>query len=209
MEYSGTVGTMVLDDLADVNKQLSGQVEVIMDRAQEVLANRINLDGQLEEEEEKEKETLLEAYVEALESEQHVFRWSLASLHVELIQNCSLFEDLSQEFHWFQAVLQHSPGNPIVVKDNDKVILEYKEEDTCGGHHLPPDRQLVLIEEEDPHRVTLEVERAMEREELWQQMYTMGDWAWWDAMKTYQWQGTIWFQVMRGLHHILRMPMIR
>ena len=83
-------------------------------------------------------------------------------------------------------VTQHGPGNLIVIEDDNEVVLDSKEEDTCGGHLLPPDGQLVLIEEEDPCGAVLEVECVMEREELRQRRFTMDDQAWWEAMETNQ-----------------------
>ena len=80
----------------------------------------------------------------------------------------------------FQAALQHGPGNPIIVEDDEIV------EDST----IDPGEQWVGIVEDEGHLVPIEnededprdpsrlVDRVMEREELRQRRLTMDDQAW-------------------------------
>ena len=95
----------------------------------------------------------------------------------------------------FQTVLQHGPGNPIVVEDNEEVAeTEEEGSDFDGGQVVFPDvgqlspalGRLVPIKDEDPQDAAQEIERRDEREELRRHHLMMDDQAWWEAMETEQ-----------------------
>ena len=93
----------------------------------------------------------------------------------------------------FQVVMQHGPGNPVVVDDDEEVV-----EDSEVGRDVK-DREIVwpdlgrvsptgcLVEiEEDPRDPSRAVDRAEERAELYARRLTMDDQAWREAMETEQ-----------------------
>ena len=71
------------------------------------------------------------------------------------------------------------------MDDNEEVVETKSNFD--GDQVMFPDvGVLVPIEDEDPRAAALEVERAMEREELWRRHLTMDDQAWCEAMEMEQ-----------------------
>ena len=174
MEYAGSVGTMVIDELAEVNERTSGAIDILQEKIQ-----------------------TLEAKVASLENEHHSFRREAASLKAAnsecILQMAELMTEV-QGMRLFQTVMQHGPGNPIVVKDDEEVVedLEAGGEVEEGevvwpdlGRGASPVGCLVEIEEDfrDPSRV---LERAEERAELMARRLTMDDQAWREAMETEQ-----------------------
>ena len=93
----------------------------------------------------------------------------------------------------FQATLQHSPGNPIVVEDDE--IVEDSEDDRDFnvddvvfpniGRFGPEEGRLVEIED-DPQDAARAIERAEEREKLRACHLMMDDQAWREVMETEQ-----------------------
>ena len=93
----------------------------------------------------------------------------------------------------FQAALQHGPGNPIIVEDDEIVEDLEAEEDFDGNQVVFPNIGRFGLEEghlveinEDPWEVAREVERAEEREELRRRHLMMDDQAWREAMEIEQ-----------------------
>ena len=173
MEYAGSVGTMVIDELAEVNERTSGAIDIL-----------------------QEKIRTLEGKVASLEDERHSFRREAASLKVVnsecILQMAELMTEV-RGIRLFQTVMQHGPGNPIVVEDDEEVV-----EDSEGGRdvkegevvwldlgRVSPTGRLVEIEE-DPQDLSRAVERAEERAELFAHHLTMDDQAWREAMETEQ-----------------------
>ena len=95
--------------------------------------------------------------------------------------------------HLFQTALQHSPGNLIVVEDDEIVEDSEGEEDFDGnqvvfpniGRFGPEEGQLVEIKD-DPRDAARAVERAAEREELRARHLMMDDQAWREVMEMEQ-----------------------
>ena len=89
--------------------------------------------------------------------------------------------------------MQHGPGNPVVVEDNEEVIEDSEDgRDVEPGEVVWPDLGRVsltscLVEiEEDPRDPSHVVDRAEERAELMAHCLTMDDQAWREAMETEQ-----------------------
>ena len=88
----------------------------------------------------------------------------------------------------FQAVMQHGPGNPIVIEDNEEV----EDSEVGDGEVVFPEIGLVsptgrLVEiEEDPQDLSCAVDRAEERAELMARHLMMDNQAWREAMETEQ-----------------------
>ena len=116
IEYSGAIGTMLMDKLADVNKSIHNHVEVVSDQAQEALRSTEDLDERLEAE--KARADVLEERVVYLEQEQEVLHGDIRRLE-EDSEDCWIMLaevwGVIQEFWAFWASLQHGPRNPIVV----------------------------------------------------------------------------------------------
>ena len=72
MEYSGAIGTMVIDELAEVNSRVSTVVDSLKAKNEELEADLGDMDRRLEVEKERVRE--LEERVSSLESEHHT--WS-------------------------------------------------------------------------------------------------------------------------------------
>ena len=91
----------------------------------------------------------------------------------------------------FQAVMQHGPGNPVVVEDDEEVV-EDLEDGREDGEVVWPDLGRVsptghLVEiEEDPRDPSRAVDRAEERAELLAHRLTMDDQAWREAIEAEQ-----------------------
>ena len=94
----------------------------------------------------------------------------------------------------FQTTLQHGPGNPIVVEDDNEVVedsevgrgeVEEGEVVWLDLGRVSPMGHLVEIEE-DPRDPSRAVDRAEERVELMARCLTMDDQAWREAMETEQ-----------------------
>ena len=172
MEYARSVGTMVIDELAEVNERTSGAIDIL-----------------------QEKIRTLEAKVASLEDERHSFRREAASLKAANSECILQMAELMTEVCgiWlFQTAMQHGPGNPIVVEDDEEVEdLEVGREIEEGEVVWPvlgpisPAGRLVEIEE-DPRDPSRAVERAEERAELAARHLTMDDQAWREAMETEQ-----------------------
>ena len=102
----------------------------------------------------------LEGKVASLEAERHSFRQEAASLRAVnsecTLQLAALMTEV-RGIRLFQATLQHGPGNPIVVEDDEEVV-EDSEAEVEEGEVVWPDLRrgaspvgrLVEIEEEDP-----------------------------------------------------------
>ena len=174
MEYAGSVGTMVIDEVAEINERTSNAVDVLQDKV-----------------------ARLEAKVASLEDERHSFRREAASLRAVnsecTLQLAALMTEV-RGIRLFQATLQHGPGNPIVVEDDEEVVedseigREVEEGEVVWpdlGRGLSPVGRLVEIEE-DPRDPSWAVERAEERAELMARRLTMDDQAWREAMETEQ-----------------------
>ena len=93
----------------------------------------------------------------------------------------------------FQTSLQHGPGNPIVIEDDEEEVedseigREVEEGEVVWPDLGPisPAGRLVEIEE-DPRDPSRAVDRAEERAELMARRLTMDDQAWREAMETEQ-----------------------
>ena len=72
MEYAGSVGTMVMDELAEVNKRVSGAVNGLKTKTEDLGQDYNNLDGHLEAE--KEKVACLEEEIAQIKAEHHLLR---------------------------------------------------------------------------------------------------------------------------------------
>ena len=88
--------------------------------------------------------------------------------------------------------MQHSPGNPIIVDDEEVVEDSEDGREVEEGEVVWPDLGPVspaghLVEiEEDPRDPSRAVDRAEERAELFAYRLTMDDQAWREAMETEQ-----------------------
>ena len=173
MEYAGSVGTMVIEELAEVNERTSGAIDILQEKIQ-----------------------TLEGKVASLEAECHSFRREAASLRAVnsecILQMAELMTEV-RGIRVFQTSLQHGPGNPIVVEDDDEVVEDSEDGRAVEeGEVVWPDLRRVsptgrLVEiEEDPRDPSHAVDRAMEREELLARRLTMDDQAWREAMETEQ-----------------------
>ena len=173
MEYARAVGMMVVDELAEVNERVLGVVDILRARIKE-----------------------LEGKVAVMEDECHSFRREAASLKAAnsecILQMAELMTEV-RGMRLFQAVMQHGPGNPVVIKDNEEVV-----EDSENGEdfhqdnivfpdigRISPTGRLVEIEE-DPRDPSCAVDRAEERAELYACRLMMDDTAWREAMETEQ-----------------------
>ena len=173
MEYAGSVGMMVIDELAEVNERVSGAVDILRARIEE-----------------------LEGKVASLEDERHSFRREAASLKAAnsecILQMAELMTEV-RGIRLFQAVMQHGPGNPIVVEDDEEVVedsedgreVEEGEVVWLDLRRVSPTGCLVEIEE-DPRDPSWAVDRAEERVELFARRLTMDDTAWREVMETEQ-----------------------
>ena len=96
--------------------------------------------------------------------------------------------------HLFQTSLQHGPGNPIVVEDNEEIMEDLEDERDFHQDdvvfldmgRLSPGGGLLVEIEDDPRDAARAVERAAEREELRACHLTTDDQAWREAMETEQ-----------------------
>ena len=173
MEYAGSVGTMVIDEMAEINDRTSNAVDVLQDKV-----------------------SRLEAQVASLLDERHSFRREAASLRA-VNSECTLqMAELMTEvrgMRLFHTVMQHGPGNPIVIEDDEEVVedsevgREVEEGEVVWPDLGPvsPTGHLVEIEE-DPRDPSRAVDRAEERAELFARRLTMDDQAWREAMETEQ-----------------------
>ena len=172
MEYAGSVGTMVIDELVEVNERVSGAVDILRARIEE-----------------------LEGKVASLEDERHSFCREAASLKAAnsecILQMAELMTEV-RGIRLFQTVMQHSPGNPIVVEDDEEVVDSEAGGSVEEGEVVWPDLGGVsltgrLVEiEEDPRDPSRAVDRAEERAELMAHRLMMDDQAWREAMETEQ-----------------------
>ena len=109
MEYAGSVGTMVIDKLAEVNERTSGAIDIL-----------------------QEKIWSLEGKVASLEDEWHSFHREAASLKAAnsecILQMAELMTEV-RGIRLFQTVMQHGPENPIIVEDDEEVV----EDSEAGG----------------------------------------------------------------------------
>ena len=172
MEYARSVGTMVVDKLAEVNERVSGAVDILRVRIEE-----------------------LEGKVASLEDERHSFRREAASLKAANSECILQMAELMTEVHGmclFQVVMQHGPGNPVVIEDDEEVEDSEDGEDFHQDDVVFPDIGRVsptgrLVEiEEDPRDLSRAVDRAEERAELMACHLTMDDQAWREAMEMEQ-----------------------
>ena len=196
MEYTRAVGTMLMDELADVNESIWDCLEYTHDWAQEALADTSDLDERMEAMKERVQE--LEERVVQMEEEWHVLCWEVQlSKAVSIECDLQMAELMTEvwEFRLFQATLQHGPGNPIMVEDNEEVMETEEEESDYNGDQVvfpdvgrfsPVPGILVPIMDEDLRDAVLEVERMEEREELRWHHLTMDDQAWREAMEMEQ-----------------------
>ena len=173
MEYAGSVGTMVIDELAEVNERTSNAIDILQDKIR-----------------------VLEAKVAGLEDKRHSFRREAASLKAAnsecILQMAELMTEV-RGIRLFQTNMQHGPGNPIVIEDDEEVVedseigREAEEGEVVWPDLGPisPAGRLVEIEE-DPRDPSRAVERAEERAELMARRLTMDDQAWQEAMETEQ-----------------------
>ena len=176
MEYVGAVGMMVIDKLAEVNSRVSTTVDGLKAKTKELEWDEEDLDSRLEAEKEKVQE--LEERVVHLEMERHLLHQETSSAKAASSECVLQIAELMTEvwaMRLFQTVLQHGPGNPIVVED-DEVVEETEEEgsDFDGnqvvfldvGRFSPVPGMLVPIVDEDLKDVARDVERRDEQEEL-------------------------------------------
>ena len=174
MEYARSVGTMVVDELAEVNDQVSGVVDILKARIEE-----------------------LEAKVVVMEDERHSFCWEAASLKAANSECILQMVELMMEvrgMRLFQVTLQHGLGNPIVVEDDEEEVedsevgSDFHQDDVVFSDigRLSPGGGLLVEIGDDPWDVAYMVERAEERAELRARHLTMDDQAWREAMETEQ-----------------------
>ena len=201
MEYTGAIGTMVTNKLAEVNKCVSSAVDLLKIKSEELERDREDLNGQLEAE--KERVWELEEQVVHREREHHLLHRETSSVKVVasecVLQMVELMTEV-QALRLFQTALQHGLGNLIMVED-DKVVEETEEEEEEEegfdfnanqvvfpdvGRFSPVLEMLVLIVDEDLRDAAQEVDRADEREELMRHRLTMDDQAWREVMETEQ-----------------------
>ena len=179
MEYAGSVGTMVIDEVAEVNERTSNAIDTLQDKV-----------------------SRLEAQVASLLDERHSFRREAASLKAAnsecILQMAELMTEV-RGIRVFQTALQHGPNNPIVIEDDEEEVEDseigraFEEGEVEDGEVVWPDLgrgaspvgRLVEIEE-DPRDLSRAVERAEERAELMARRLTMDDQAWREAMETEQ-----------------------
>ena len=88
---------------------------------------------------------------------------------------------------FFQASLQHGPGNPIVVEDEEDE-RDFHQDDVVFPDigRLSPGGGLLVEIEDDPQDAVRAIERAAEREEVRARHLTMDDQAWREVMETEQ-----------------------
>ena len=142
----------------------------------------------------------LEGKVAVMEDERHSFCREAASLKAANSECTLQLAKLMMEvrgMRLFQAVMQHGPGNPVVIEDDEEIVEDSEvREGVEEGEVIWPDLgrvsltgRLVEIEEDprDPSRaVDRAEERAEERAELYARRLTMDDQAWREAMETEQ-----------------------
>ena len=180
MEYAGSVGTMVIDEVAEINERTSNAVDALQDKV-----------------------SRLEAQVASLLDERHSFRREAASLKAAnsecILQMAELMTEV-RGIRVFQTALQHGPSNPIMIEDDEEKVEDseigraFEEGEVEEGEVVWPDLgrgaspvgRLVEIEEEDPRDPSRAVDRAEERAELMARRLTMDDQAWREAMETEQ-----------------------
>ena len=134
MEYSGAVGTMVIDELVEVNGRVSSAVDQLKEKAEVLEQDQEDLDGCLEAE--KERVWELEEWIVHIELERHVLHQEVQSVKASSA-NCILqMVELMTEvwaLQLFQTSLQHGPGNPIVVEDDEEVEETENESSDFNG----------------------------------------------------------------------------
>ena len=94
----------------------------------------------------------------------------------------------------FQATLQHGPGNPVAIEDDEEIVedsedgRDFHQDDVVflDIRRVSPGRGLLVEIEDDPRDAARAVERAEEREELQARHLTMDDQVWREAMETEQ-----------------------
>ena len=98
-----------------------------------------------------------------LDAEQEVLRRTIANLQQLLTAMSAVVRDLSL---WW-TTMQHGPGNPIVIEDDNKSLVADSEVEVVAEGDPPGywDHHIVE-EEEDPWEAALEIERAEEQEEF-------------------------------------------
>ena len=153
------------------------------------------MDERLEAQKERVRE--LEERVASLESECHAWSWERASCRAVTSECVLQMAELMTEvraMRLFQTALQHGPGNPIVVEDDEEIMEDLEPgEDFNGddvvfpdiGTFAPGDGLLVEITD-DPWDAAQAVERAEERVELRACHLTIDDQAWREVMETEQ-----------------------
>ena len=174
MEYAGSVGTMVIDEVAEVNERTSNAIDILQDKV-----------------------SRLEAQVASLLDERHSFRREAASLKAAnsecILQMAELMTEV-RGIRVFQTALQHGPNNPIVIEDDEEEVEDseigraFEEGEVVWpdlGRGASPVGRLVEIEE-DPRDPSWVLDRAEERAELMARRLTMDDQAWREAMETEQ-----------------------
>ena len=203
MEYSGAVGTMVIDELAKVNGWVSTTVDTIKAKNKELEWDLEDLDERLSAEKERVRE--LEERVSSLESEYHAWAREKNSCQAAtsecVLQMAKLITEV-RAMRLFQTALQHGPGNPIVVED-DKVVEDSEVEDDFNVEDVVfpnigrfgQGEGLLMEIEDDPQDAARAVERAAEREELRARHLMMDDQAWREAMETEQ---LLWVDLVPG-----------
>ena len=195
MEYAGSVGTMVLDELAEVNERVSGAIDIV----DECILEK------------REKVTRLEEKVAQLETDHHLLRREVALQKVDVIMLTTLVSELLEEVRGLRRMnplFQHGPANLIEVRDKEEgEVVEDSEVEGWGGNDEPIFLRWVVVDEsvcrspslkvggrlvpiedgdEDPRDPSHEIERAEEWEELRRRHLTMDDQAWREAMEMEQ-----------------------
>ena len=154
MEFSSAIGTMLMDEMVDINEAVSNRITVVEDRVQEALRDIIELWLALEEERRR---------VSVLDTEQEVLCRTIANLQQSLTAMSAVVRDL---LLWW-TMIQHGPENLIVIEEDDKSLVAdskveiVEERDPPGywDHHI-------VEEEEDLREAALEIEQVEEWEEF-------------------------------------------
>lgn len=209
MEYASSVGTMVVDEVAHVNKRMLRAVVEMRESVNLVNTNYGSLEVCFNKEVQKWRAA--ERQVDVLKDDSQNLRdevQNLRGLFNDVLFRLADVEAEVRELCLFRVISQHSPGNPIIVEDNNETVANSKDEqqwlaaeesdekveiveegEVRGGMVFPTGGLLVLIvdeEEEDPRDPSRQVDWAEEREELMRHQLTMDDVAFQEAMETEQ-----------------------
>ena len=140
MEYAGAVGMMVIDELVEVNGRVSQAVDVLKVKGEMLERDQEDTNKRLEVVKERIRE--LEDRVSSLEAECHAWVQERSSCRAATSECVLQMAELMTEVHTiclFQTTLQHGPGNPIVVEDDEVVEDLEAREDFDGNQVVFPD----------------------------------------------------------------------